>query len=170
VTKLVKIDGNDNLLKQIAALYQEVWNKEDKSMEERLVRHSGYEGFRGFVALSEEGEAVGYSYGYSSLPGQYYHGLLAKEFDEAGRGKWLKDSFEFVELAVHHSFRNQGLAKKLVNRLLEDVNHRKAVLTTQLNNNSARGLYESTGWIVLKESFYPNGEDDAYIIMGKELL
>ncbi|RSD27879.1 GNAT family N-acetyltransferase [Mesobacillus subterraneus] len=166
---MVRIDENASLLKQIAALYQEVWNKEDRSWEERLVRHSGYEGFRGFAALNDNGEIVGYSYGYTSLPGQFYHNLMAKEFAESEYDKWLKGCFEFVELAVHPAHRNQGLAKELINLLLDGVVHKTAVLTTQQTNHSAQKLYERLGWHVLKHSFYPSAEGEPYVIMGRRL-
>ncbi len=167
--KLVTIEGEQALLNEIANLYQQVWNTEDNSIRERVMRHAGYEGFRGFAALSDKGEVAGYAYGYSSLPEQYYHGLLSKEFNSAEYDEWLTDSFEFVEMAVHPSFRNQGLAKKLVNILVDAAAHHTAVLTTQHDNEPARNLYESLGWCVLKDCFYPNGEENPYIIMGKKL-
>ncbi|WP_079510050.1 GNAT family N-acetyltransferase [Mesobacillus jeotgali] len=164
-----EIDENKEFLNQVADLYQQVWNQEGDSIRERIVRHSGYEGYRGIVAISDQGEVAGYSYGYSSQPGQYYHGLLSQALNQEEYQIWLADCFEFVELGVHPAFRNQGLAKQLVYRLLEGAVHKTAVLTTQLDNDSARGLYETLGWNVVKKPFYPNEAGEAYIIMGKQL-
>ena len=60
---------------------------------------------------------IGFAYGYASLPGQYYHELLARAFDREECDKWLRDCFEFVELAVHPSFRKQGLGRMLTLKL-----------------------------------------------------
>lgn len=164
-----EISRDEELLRQVAILYQKVWNQEDQSIINRVVRHSGYKGYRGFVAISEQGEVAGYAYGYFSQPGQYYHGLLSKAFNPEEYQKWLVDCFEFVELGVDPAFRNQGLGKQLVNRLLEGTGEKTAILTTQLDNGSARRLYESLGWDVIKEPFYPNDEGQPYVIMGRAI-
>ena len=167
--KYKEISRDEELLNQVANLYQQVWNQEESSIMDRVVRHSGYEGYRGFVAISEQGDVAGYAYGYFSQPGQYYHELLSKAFNSEEYQNWLEDCFEFVELGVHPSFRNQGLAFQLVTRLLDGVEHKTAVLTTQSNNGPARSLYGNLGWSVLNDTFYPNGDGEAYVIMGKNL-
>ncbi|GAM16482.1 acetyltransferase [Mesobacillus selenatarsenatis SF-1] len=121
------------------------------------------------MAISEQGEVAGYAYGYFSQPGQYYHGLLSNAFNPEEYQNWLGDCFEFVELGVHPAFRNQGLAKQLVTRLIDGVEHKTAVLTTQSNNAPARSLYEDLGWTCLNDAFYPNGNEESYVIMGKKL-
>lgn len=95
------------------------------------------------MAQDDKSEVVGFSYGYTSLPGQYYNGLLEKEFSSTEQTKWLTDCFELVKLAVHPSYRKQGLGKMLITELLEGVGNKTALLTIQVNNNSARSLYES---------------------------
>jgi ribosomal protein S18 acetylase RimI-like enzyme len=164
-----EINNDEELLNHVADLYQQVWEQEDSSFRDRVMKHAGYDGYRGFVAISEQGEVAGYAYGYFSQPGQYYHGLLSKAFSAEEYQNWLGDCFEFVELGVHPAFRNQGLAKQLVNELLDGAEHQTAVLTTQRNNAPARSLYENLGWIVLNDAFYPNGNEDSYVIMGKKL-
>ena len=164
-----EISRNEELMNQVADLYQQVWNQEDGSIRDRVVRHTGYDAFKGFVAISEKGEVAGYAYGYFSQPGQYYHGLVSKAFNPEEYQTWLEDCLEFVELGVHPSFRNQGLAKQLETRLIDCVEQKTAVLTTQSNNAPARSLYESLGWIVLNDAFYPNGNEKSYVIMGKKL-
>ncbi|MBT2685298.1 GNAT family N-acetyltransferase [Bacillus sp. ISL-37] len=164
-----EISRNEELMNQVAELYQQLWNQEDDSIRNRVLRHSRYEGYRGYVAISEQGEVAGYAYGYFSQPGQYYHELLSNAFTPEEYQDWLEDCFEFVELGVHPSFRNQGLAKQLVTQLIDGVEHKTAVLTTQHNNAPARSLYESLGWIVLNDAFYPNGDEESYVIMGKKL-
>jgi ribosomal protein S18 acetylase RimI-like enzyme len=164
-----EINKDEELLNHVTDLYQQVWEQEDSSIRDRVMRHAGYDGYKGFVAISEQGEMAGYAYGYFSQPGQYYHGLLSKAFNPEEYQNWLADCFEFVELGVHPAFRNQGLAKQLVTVLVDGVEQQTAVLTTQRNNAPARSLYENLGWTVLNDTFYPNGDEEPYVIMGKKL-
>jgi GNAT superfamily N-acetyltransferase len=167
--KFIPLEENESLLQQAADLYEEVWEKGDNSIKERLLRHYSYPGYKGIAAISEDGKMPGFTYGYTSSEGQYYHGLLSKELKTGEYDKWLKDCFEVVELVVHPSARKKGLASRLMNQLLEGSGHQTAVLTTQVNNSAARNLYKSLGWVVIKEAFYPNGENDPFVIMGNEL-
>lgn len=163
---VLPIKQDENLLEKIDSLYREVWNH---SIKERLIKHASYEGFRGYVIISDDEEVLGFSYGYTSLPGQYYHELLSKELGPKEHEKWLADCFELVELAVHPSHRKKGLGKLLVNELLIGVDNKTSILTTQVNNHSARKLYEALGWFVVKEPFLPNVESSQYVIMVKVL-
>ncbi|MEH7384416.1 GNAT family N-acetyltransferase [Bacillus sp. JJ1521] len=166
MVRVVKIEMDDNLLKNIDSFYRQVWNQ---SIIERLKKHLNYDGFRGYIIKSDAEEILGFSYGYSSRPGQYYHQVLAAELGPKEYEKWLEDCFEFVELAVHPKHRNQGYGKLLIHELLKGVTNRTVVLTTQVNNKSARNLYEGLGWMVVREPFIITNNDTPYVIMGKVL-
>ena len=166
--KLLDFASNE-IIEQVSELYKEVWNKEDNSIKERIIRHKSYKGFKGYVILNDEDKIIGFSYGYTSLPGQFYHELLAKEFNAEEYQYWLQDCFEIVELAIHSSYRKQGLGKMLMEKLLEDIDNKTAILTTQMENKAACSLYESLHWKVLKAPFYPSNTKQPYVIMGKEI-
>lgn len=168
--KLLSVDKDESILDGMANLYLEVWNNEGHSIKERLLKHRSYNGYRGLVMYSDKDEVVGFAYGYTSLPGQYYHELLSKEFDSKEYQKWLNNCFEFVELAVHPRFRKMGLGKELVTQLLEGAPNKTAILTTQSDNEPARALYGSLNWTLLKKTFYPHDLNHPYVIMGKELF
>lgn len=168
MVKVLELASNE-LLQQVSALYQMVWKNDDNSIKESIQKHRSYEGVRGFVVLSEEDNVIGFSYGYTSLPGQFYHELLAKEFNSEECQKWLSNCFEYVELVVHPSYRKQGMGKKLITKLLENVENETAILTTQVDNTPARSLYEALHWEVIKDSFYPSDSKQRYVIMGKEI-
>lgn len=131
-----------------------------------MLKHSDYEGFKGFFIKNEEENVVGFIYGYTSLPGQYYNTLLKKELTAEEQNVWLSDCFELVELAVHPDYRKQGFGRVLVKQLLECVENRTALLTTQVNNDSARNLYTKLGWRIIKEPFFPSNENTPFVIMG----
>ena len=168
MVKVLELAGNE-IVQQVSELYMQVWKSEDLSIKKRILKHSTYEGFRGFIIMTEEDRVIGFAYGYTSLPGQFYHELLAKELNEKEYKLWLQDCFEFVELAVHPSYRKKGYGKMLITKLLEDVDNKTTILTTQMDNTSARSLYESLQWKVLKAPFYPGNSKEPYVIMGKEL-
>ncbi|MCM3364566.1 MULTISPECIES: GNAT family N-acetyltransferase [Niallia] len=166
MVRLLAINKNENIINKMEELYKQVWNK---SIKERLIRHTTYEGFRGYIIITAEEELLGFAYGYTSLPGQYYHELLSIEVNQKQYETWLKDCFEVVEFAVHPLYRNKGYGKKLIHELLKGVENKTAVLTTQVNNTVARHLYKQMRWIVIKEPFIPSEHEATYVIMGKVL-
>jgi len=166
--KLIELASYEQI-EQVSELYRVIWNSKDNSIKSRMIKHKSYKRFKGFVILSDENKVLGFSYGYSSLPGQFYHELLAKEFKKDEYQYWLQDCFEFVELAVHPSYRKKGLGTLLIEKLLEDLDNKTAILTTQMDNKSARSLYDSLHWKVLKAPFYPSNTKHPYVIMGKEI-
>jgi ribosomal protein S18 acetylase RimI-like enzyme len=168
MVKIVPLTSNNDVLQQASELHKDVWNNE--AIKERIIKHSSYKGFTGMAMLSKEEQVIGFSYGYTSLPGQYYHELLAKEFHPEEYHYWFQDCFEVVELAVHASYRKQGVGTTLMTKLLENVDHQTTILNTQSSNNIARALYTSLQWKVLKEPFYPDSLKQPYVIMGKELI
>ncbi|QDP39578.1 GNAT family N-acetyltransferase [Radiobacillus deserti] len=165
MTKLTAITNED--MKSISDLYRQTWKKEDPSVEERFRRHATYEGYKGLILKSNE-EPVGFVYGYTSQKGQYYNELLRKALSNTEQSQWLEDCLEVVELVVLPEERRSGRGALLMTKLMEEVKHKTAILTTQVDNYAARGLYEKLGWHVVKEPFFPNTEE-AYVVLGKKL-
>ena len=52
---------------------------------------------------------------------------------------------------------------------IEGIPNRTSVLTTQINNEKARSLYERLDWVNVLEPFHPSKNDVPYVIMGKAL-
>lgn len=164
---VIPFEAGDRQFDAIAELYSSVFPKGNKKeAEDRMKKHAGYHGFKGLAAISED-NVLGFSYGYTSLSDQFYNKKLRDALTPEQAGQWLSDCFEFVELAVHTNVRRSGVATLLHNRLLENLPHKTAVLTTQADNIPARTLYEGKGWQVIREPFYPFGEP--YVMMGKKL-
>ncbi|WP_042149525.1 N-acetyltransferase [Paucisalibacillus sp. EB02] len=160
-------------LSEIVLLYSEVWGEHSVDFAERLKRHANYPGFKTVVALNDDDDdddAIGFAYGYTSKPGQYYHEQLRKALSKSNQDWWLDDCFEFVELVVHPNQRRKYKGQELAANLLEDIQNKTAVLTTQMNNISARNLYKKLNWEILEENFKPGDSKDPYVIMGKKLI
>lgn len=165
---MIPITNDEQFVQHITSLYCNVFNKTNKNeFATRIVRHIGYEGFKGVAAINEAGKVVGFSYGYTSLKGQFYHDLLAKTLPLEDSKLWLANCFEFVELSVHSDYRGKGLGTLLHNNVLRNVPHKTSVLTTQVDNTVARLMYKKLDWTDVKEPFYPG--ETAYVIMGKFL-
>ncbi|MFC4618504.1 GNAT family N-acetyltransferase [Camelliibacillus cellulosilyticus] len=167
--KLIEIDGGEATISRMANLYQLVWPARSSSIKVQFMRHTAYKGYKGLLLLDENGELLGFSYGYTSLPGQFYRDKLEKSLNAEQINEWLTDCFEFVELVVHPNHRKKGYGKRLLNQLLAKSDNQTAVLTTQTDNHAARSLYASTGWSIIKEPFIPFEETDPFVIMGKRL-
>lgn len=164
---LLELTDHPHYLPQLLAVYQRVWARTSHGFAERFQRHRGYLGFRCLLALRNE-QLVAFSYGYQSLEGQYYNGLLARALGSEQSERWLSNCFELVELAVDPDFRRQAVGTQLCQQLLADLPYRTAILTTQTNNQAARSLYTRLGWQALLEPFYPNTAQP-FVIMVKEL-
>lgn len=137
--------------------------------EAMFLKHAGYPGWRGLVALAGDGEVLGFAYGYASTPGQFYHSKLEAALGPELSEWWLGDCFEFVELGVIPRARRQGIAGRLHDALLQGLPHRTAVVTTWVSNTPARTLYASRGWQVLLEPWLPAPGGEPYVIMGLDL-
>ncbi|KLA31565.1 GNAT family N-acetyltransferase [Bacillus cereus] len=167
---IIPIRKDEALIINMAKLYCIVFDTTNfADMVEQIRRHIGYTDFKGIVAINDENEVVGFTYGYRSLEGQYYNQLMREVLNREQVDQWLEDCFEFVELAVDPQYQNEGLGTKLHNELLEGISNRTSVLTTQINNEKARSLYERLDWVDVLEPFHPSKNDVSYVIMGKAL-
>lgn len=168
--KFLRIEKDEVLINNMAQLYCKVFEKTNfTEMIERIKRHIEYADFKGIVAINKENEVVGFTYGYRSLEGQYYNQLMRKSLNFGQIEQWLEDCFEFVELAVHPQYQNEGLGTRLHNELLEGISNRTSILTTQINNKKGRSLYKRLDWVDVLEPFHPSENDVPYVIMGKYL-
>ncbi|MBU0904759.1 MAG: GNAT family N-acetyltransferase [Firmicutes bacterium] len=160
--KWKEIDLNTINQEEVVNLYSTVWNKEPKEFQEQFNRHVTYPRFHAVGAYAED-KLVGYVYGYSSQPGQYYHDKLAEALQETP--EWMNETMELVELMVNPDFSGQGIGKQLVTKWLSSL-HGHVLLTTKADNRKAQELYEKLGFEQLKNDFQPNDSSN-WIIYGK---
>ncbi|SEA91981.1 Acetyltransferase (GNAT) family protein [Thalassobacillus cyri] len=130
-------------LHDIAKLYCRTFTGESFSSEEleaaveNIHKHTTYEGFIGLKATDLRGKLIGFSYGYRSFPGQFYGEKLEKQMTLEQASHWLKDCFEFVELAVDSSHKRKGVGSSLHDKTLDEVLNTTSVLITSIDNNPA---------------------------------
>lgn len=172
---LVPMDDDvlDRNREAIASVYASAFKVDadaaDRFMTDALDRHRAFAGFRGLLAQDDKGVVLGFTYGYQSQAGQWWHDLVHPSLEEAHHADWLDDAFEFVELAVVPDVQGQHIGGRLHDALLISAPGRTALLSTLPGDTPATRLYRSRGWIVLVPDFryFPAGEE--VLLMGLRL-
>jgi ribosomal protein S18 acetylase RimI-like enzyme len=133
-------------------------------------RHLERAGFRFVAEHDESGRLAGIAYGYGGEAGQWWHDLVSEAMDEAARAHWLRPGhFEFVELAVRPDLRRRGIGRRLHDALLTGLESPAAVLSTEVDNEPAIGLYLGRGWeVVVPEIEFGPGYPP-FLVMGRNL-
>jgi ribosomal protein S18 acetylase RimI-like enzyme len=132
-----------------------------------LPGHISREGFR-FLGLFE-GESksmLGFSYGYTTRPGQWWHDQVTKALKYQTSKEWLDHSFQLVELAVSPEVQGRGYGSRLHDGLIAGLPHQRAVLSTLAKETVAYHLYKNRGWADLLQGFQFSGATRPYRIMG----
>jgi GNAT superfamily N-acetyltransferase len=134
-----------------------------------LERHATCRDFRFLAATAPEGgRLLGFIYGYSGEPGQWFHDLLRATLSPDLVERWLIGSFELVEFGVVPEAQGRGLGGRLHDALLAEVTNRTAVLTTRQGDTAARKLYLRRGWQeICAEYHFPNNPKP-YAILGRD--
>ncbi|MCI0687980.1 MAG: GNAT family N-acetyltransferase [Sporichthyaceae bacterium] len=115
---------------------------------EQLPTHAARTGFRCVVAR-DSGRVVGFAYGYTGDFGQWWTDRIAAVAAPELVAEWLGGHFELVEMAVDPAMQGRGIGTALHDRLLVDLPHRKAMLTTYRDDLPAPRLYRRRGWQLL---------------------
>jgi ribosomal protein S18 acetylase RimI-like enzyme len=143
---------------------------EVRNFTQSLARHVRREGFRCCIAREEgDGRILGFMYGYTSLPGQWWYEQVARALTRSAIRMWLYGAFEVAEFAVLPSVQGQHIGSKLHDTLLADLPHQTAVLSTYQGETTGMHLYRKRGWVPLVQDFYFSGSNIPMMIMGLDL-
>jgi len=137
---------------------------------ERLPRHSGRDEFRFVGAFAPDGKLVGFVYGYTGAPGQWWYDKVAAALDEEDAAAWLDPPhFEFTELAVAPAYQSRSFGTRLHDAVLDGLPHRRALLSALADNARVIAFYEHRGWrVILPELRFEPGRP-LFSILGREL-
>jgi GNAT superfamily N-acetyltransferase len=139
--------------------------EELRGFSERFHRHTANPGFRLCVMYKDE-QVVGFGYGYSSAPGGWWRQMVASGLPSHVAEEWFRDCFEFAELAVVPGDQGRGIGAALHDRLLDELPHHRAILSTQKENRRAVDFYSRRGWTVVDDEFFFPNRLYPYVIMG----
>ncbi len=160
-------------LPAILDIYAQVHGLDARAIAEReeiMRRHFGRRGYQGFIAVDGK-RLVGFSYGYTGDPGQYWYDKVWTAMTPEQRSAWMEpEHFEFVELAVHPGWQGQGIGGRLHDLLLEGRPEPVALLTVRADNAPALRLYRKRGWQVVLDDFRFSPGGEKFLVMGKRLL
>lgn len=142
--------------------------------------HLGYPGFVATAAyVDPDDEAhpggvgqpalVGFGYGYSGRPGQWWHDIVSRALGKQGSRRWLDDGFELAELHVLPTYQAQGTGRRLLRDVMARAAAAHVTLSTPDLETPARKLYRSEGFVDLLTDFYFPGSAEAYAVMGADL-
>jgi ribosomal protein S18 acetylase RimI-like enzyme len=133
-----------------------------------MLRHAGFDSFRCRAALNADGRMLGFGYGYTSLPGQWWHDLVRRAI--AGESTyWLGSAFELSELHVLPAAQGAGLGERLLRSLAEGLPHRTMVLSTPEGENRAWRLYRRMGFYDLARNHLFPGDHRPFGVLGARL-
>lgn len=90
----------------------------DRNRAGGYLRHSTYPGFSALGAFDRDDRLVGFGYGHTDAPGQWWHEQVAPALAEAGCSEWLAEAFVLVELHVLPAHQGRGLGRRLLTELL----------------------------------------------------
>lgn len=125
-------------------------------------RHVARNGFR-VARAYHEGVLVGFAYGYTGEPGQWWPDQAARVLAPDVAEEWLGGHFELVSIGVLETARGGGVGRALLERLTHDLPHDRWVLMTSADpEDPARHLYARAGWKVIGP-----GLRDGQVIMGR---
>lgn len=132
-------------------------------------RHVTNEGFRARAAVLEDGTLVGFGYGYTTLPGQWWHDLVRKALPAQSGPQWLENAFELSELHVLPSFQGQGVGRRLLIDLTASLPHRTVLLSTPDADTIAFHLYHRVGFRDLRRGYLFPGDARPFAVLGAHL-
>lgn len=136
-----------------------------------LHRHARCPDFRCLLARKGDrsGPLLGFTYGYTSQPGQWYHDSLAPALGPERAARWLTGAFEFVEFGVIPEARRGGIGTRLHDSIFAGLPHSAAILSTPVDNHPAIAFYRRRGWEPLLADFRFPGTAQPYLILGRRL-
>lgn len=128
--------------------YDEEPERAEQFATEQIPLHSQRDDFK--LVVSRTGEKItGFVYGFTGQRGQWWSDRVAAAVTPELAAEWIGGHFEVVDLAVAVEAQRQGVGRALMEALMTDLPHRKALLTTYADDRPAPRLYRRMGWKLL---------------------
>jgi ribosomal protein S18 acetylase RimI-like enzyme len=132
-------------------------------------RHADHHGFACRAAVLEDGTLVGFGYGYTTRPGQWWHDLVHKSFTAEQTAEWLDNAFELSELHVLPEFQGSGTGRVLMTELAAAITHDSILLSTPDLDTRAFRLYRHLGFVDLRRHHLFPGDPRPFAVLGAHL-
>lgn len=132
-------------------------------------RHTSHHGFSCRAALLDDGTLVGFGYGYTTTPGQWWHDLVRKALDKEQARTWLTNAFELSELHVLPEFQGSGTGRALLTDMAASLTHDAVLLSTPDIDTRAFRLYRRLGFTDLRRHYLFPGDLRPFAVLGARL-
>jgi ribosomal protein S18 acetylase RimI-like enzyme len=137
---------------------------------ESLARHAELPAFRATAAWGPGADLVGFAYGHTSRPGQWWHDRVAAAIAPGLAERWMDEAFVVVNVAVRPRRRREGIGGRLHDLLLESAPHRTAVVSARHDDTAAQRLYHGRGWREIGRDvvLVPGGAP--FVILARQMI
>jgi ribosomal protein S18 acetylase RimI-like enzyme len=130
--------------------------------------HTSHIGFACRAALTAENVLVGFGYGYTTKPGQWWHDLVRKAIAPQA-DEWLDNAFELSEIHVLPDYQGYGIGRELLLSLAGGIPHEKMLLSTPDRDTRAFRLYHHVGFVDLARDYLFPGDARPFAVLGAHL-
>ena len=159
-------------LSEAMRIYVRAMGYADAAGPQRAVtarRHTANPGFACRAALTADGTLVGFGYGYTTAPGQWWHDLVRRAVPADVARRWLVDAFELSELHVLPEHQASGIGRSLLVALAAGLPHHAMLLSTPDADTRAFRLYRRLGFVDLARNYLFPGDARPFAVLGAEL-
>lgn len=153
-------------------IYARAMNYPPHAAPQRAVtarRHTAHHGFASRAAIVDDGTVVGFGYGYTTVPGQWWHDLVRKALDKHYVEDWLGNAFELSELHVLPEYQGAGIGRALLVDLASRLPHDTMLLSTPDIHSRAFRLYRDLGFVDLRRHYLFPGDVRPFAVLGARL-
>jgi ribosomal protein S18 acetylase RimI-like enzyme len=153
-------------------IYVRAMNYPDHTGVQRAVsarKHVSLAGFACRAALVDDNTLVGFGYGYTTRPGQWWHDLVRRAVSPEVAREWLADAFELSELHVLPEYQGIGIGRRLLYSLAGAIPHSAMLLSTPDSDTRAFRLYRDAGFVDLARNYLFPGDARPFAVLGARL-
>jgi ribosomal protein S18 acetylase RimI-like enzyme len=153
-------------------IYVRAMNYPDVTGMQRAVsarKHVALPGFACRAAVLDDDTLVGFGYGYSTEPGQWWHDLVRRAVSREIAQEWLGNAFELSELHVLPDYQGMGIGRRVLVSLANGLPHEAMLLSTPDSDTRAFRLYRDTGFVDLARNYLFPGDARPFAVLGARL-
>ncbi|WP_375475055.1 GNAT family N-acetyltransferase [uncultured Jatrophihabitans sp.] len=132
-------------------------------------KHVTHGGFACRAALTDDGTLIGFGYGYTTRPGQWWHDLVRRALSAEAAAAWLVEAFELSELHVLPEHQGAGIGRQLLTSLAGGIPHTAMLLSTPDSDTRAFRLYRDLGFVDLARNYLFPGDARPFAVLGARL-
>jgi ribosomal protein S18 acetylase RimI-like enzyme len=131
-------------------------------------RHASNQGFACRAAQDANGRLLGFGYGYTTAPGQWWHDLVRRAIT-ADAADWLTNAFELSEMHVLPEAQGAGIGRRVLEQLAGALPHQHMLLSTPDGDTRAFRLYRRLGFEDLARRYLFPGDSRPFAVLGAHL-